>query len=126
MKTFKQFYSEAYQINEFQIGNPLQNPLVKKVTQNPLVRKGTNFALRASGAVTALDPKASAGDRVVGALSAAKPYHPATLAASIAVPVALEVAKRRRAAQQARYTSLIPSGKTDVSGKPAQIRPLNR
>ena len=44
----------------------------------------------------------------------------------VAVPAALEIAKQRRAAQQARYTSLIPSGKTDVSGKPAQIKPLNR
>jgi len=38
MKTFNQFCSEAYQLNEFQIGNPLNNPMVKKVTQNPLVK----------------------------------------------------------------------------------------
>jgi len=40
MKTFNQFCTEAYQLNEFQIGNPLNNPMVKKVTSkiNPLFR----------------------------------------------------------------------------------------
>lgn len=126
MKTFQQFCEDAYQLNEFQIGNPLQNPLVKKVTQNPVVKQGVKWATRASGALTALDPKESPGSRVVGAMTAVKPFNPVTLGASVAVPAALEIAKQRRAAQQARYTSLIPSGKTDVSGKPAQIKPLNR
>lgn len=40
MKTFNQFCSEAYQLNEFQIGNPLNNPVVKKVTSkiNPVFK----------------------------------------------------------------------------------------
>lgn len=40
MKTFKQFCSEAYQLNEFRIGNPLNNPVVKKVTSkiNPVFK----------------------------------------------------------------------------------------
>ena len=124
MKTFQQFCEDAYQLNEIQ--NPLNNPLVKRVTQNPVVRQGFKWASRAGGAFTALDPKESPGSRVVGAMTTVKPFNPVTLGASVAVPAALEIAKQRRAAQQARYTSLIPSGKTDVSGKPAQIKPLNR
>lgn len=126
MKTFQQFCEQVYQLDEFQIANPLQNPLVKKVTQNPMVKQGFKWATRAGGALTALDSKESPGSRVVGAMTVVKPFNPVTLGASVAVPAALEIAKQRRAAQQARYTSLIPSGKTDVSGKPAQIKPLNR
>lgn len=39
MKTFQQFCEQAYQLNEFQIGNPLNNPIVKKVTSkiNPVI-----------------------------------------------------------------------------------------
>lgn len=40
MKTFKQFCSEACQLNEFQLRNPLNNPLVKGITSKvkPVVR----------------------------------------------------------------------------------------
>lgn len=33
MKTFNEFCAEAYQLNEFQIGNPLNNPIVNKVAR---------------------------------------------------------------------------------------------
>lgn len=39
---------------------------------------------------------------------------------------ATHLAGQRREQQRQRYTSLIPSGTTDVSGKPAQIKPLNK
>ena len=83
MKTFKQFYQEAYQLDEFKIGNPLNNPLVKKVTQNPVVRTTSrvlggalNIALnRVSGAekATTDDPNIGPIERGLGAASAITP-----------------------------------------------------
>lgn len=126
MKTFKQFYRESYQLDEFQIGNPLNNPIVKKVTQNPLVKKGAKLAARGLGVLDVVDSESKPGEKVVGALTAVRPFHPVSVASSVTVPLALNLAKQRRQAQQTRLNQLVPSGKTDVSGKPAQIKPLRR
>lgn len=130
MKTFKQFYVEAYQLNEFQLGNPLNNPLVKKVTQNPLVKGGVKLGTRALGALDVIDPKTRPGEKVVGALTAVRPFHPASMAASVAVPLALNMAQERRQAQQTRLNQLVAPQKGESgyygSGKPAQIKPLRK
>jgi len=83
MKTFNQFCIEAYQLNEFQIGNPLNNPMVKKVTQNPLVKTTGRFVggtlnvafNRALGAekLTTDDPNVGPIERGLGGISAASP-----------------------------------------------------
>jgi len=133
MKTFKQFCSEAYQLDEFQIGNPLNNPMVKKVTQNPLVKgvgKALTWGARGLGALDVVDPKTKPGEKVVGALTAVRPLHPATIATSIAVPAALNLAQQRRQAQQQRLNQLVAPQKGEPgyygSGKPAQIKPLRK
>jgi hypothetical protein len=83
MKTFREFYIDAYQLNEFRIGNPLNNPLVKKVTQNPVVRTtgrvlggALNVAFnRALGVekATTDDPNIGPIERGLGAASAITP-----------------------------------------------------
>jgi hypothetical protein len=130
MKTFQEFCEDTYQLNEFRVGNPLNNPLVKKVTQNPVVKKVAGGALRADSAATAINPKETLMNRVTGALGAVKPFSPVTigvgLGSQVLAPAAINLAKQREQARQKRLYSLVPSGKTDVSGKPAQIRPLNK
>jgi len=120
MKTFQQFCEDAYRLNEFNIGNPLNNPLVKKAG---------GFVLRGIGAVDALNPKETPVNRAAGALSVVKPFSPATmgvgLGSQVLAPAAIELAKNREKARQARLYQLVP-GKTDVSGKSAQIRPLKK
>jgi len=121
MKTFQQFCKQVYNLKEFNIG-----PLVKKATKNvgaeiagevvkkvtgnnPVINKAVNVTTSGIGLGRLLGP-ASVG------------Y---TLGTEVLAPAAVRLAQQRRQAQQARYTSLIPSG-TSVSGKPAQIKPLNR
>jgi hypothetical protein len=130
MKTFQQFCEDAYQLNEFNIGNLSNNPLVKKVTQNPVVKRVMGGAFRVDGAATAINPKETPMNRATGALNAVKPFSPVTMGAGLGSqvlgPALINLAKQREQARQKRLYSLVPSGKTDVSGKPAQIRPLNR
>ena len=120
MKTFQQFCEDAYQLNEFKIGNPLNNPLIKKAG---------GLVLRGLGAVDALNPKETPVNRTSGVLSVVKPFSPVTIAvglgSQVLAPAAIELAKQREKARQARLYQLVP-GKTDVSGKPAQIRPLKK
>jgi hypothetical protein len=122
MKTFQQFCEDACQLNEFNIksvpgkvaksaGAEIAGEVIKKVSgNNPVVRKAVDVATSGVGLGRFLGPAA------VG-------Y---TLGTEVLAPAAIKLAQQRRDAQQARYTSLIPSGKTDVSGKPAQIKQLNK
>jgi len=122
MKTFKQFCSEAYQLNEFDIksipgrfaksaGAEIAGEVIKKASgNNPIVSKAVDVATSGIGFGRL------AGPAVAG-------Y---TLGKEVLAPAAVKLAQQRRQAQQARLTQLVPSGRTDVSGKPAQIRPLNR
>lgn len=122
MKTFQQFCEQVYNLQEFNVGSlskkavknvgaEIAGEVVKKVTgNNPIINKAIDVATAGVGLGRLAGP-ASVG------------Y---TLGTEVAAPAAVKLAQQRRAAQQARYTSLIPSGKTDVSGKPAQIKPLNR
>jgi len=87
MKTFKQFYQEAYQLDEFQIGNPLNNPLVKKVTQNPNVQKVLKYGgsalknlTRVANVTDVFDGSKSPLERAGAAYGIAKPYSPVTYA----------------------------------------------
>lgn len=117
MKTFKQFCSEAYQLNEFinvgQVskvaGAQLGGEVIKRVAKNPIVSKLVNVGTAGVG-------MGRLGPAAVGA----------TVGSEVLAPAAIKLAQQRRQAQQARLTQLVPSGRTDVSGKPAQIRPLNR
>ena len=92
--------------------------------------------LGGSGAVSflggggdALNPKETPVNRTSGVLSVVKPFSPVTIAvglgSQVLAPAAIELAKQREKARQARLYQLVP-GKTDVSGKPAQIRPLKK
>ena len=122
MKTFQQFYEQAYQLNELDIKSSLKGAgrsfgamaageVIKKASgNNPIVRKAVDVTTSGIGLGRVAGPAA------VGA----------TLGTEVLAPAAKRLAQQRRQAQMQRYTSLIPSGKTDVSGKPAQIRPLNR
>jgi hypothetical protein len=96
MKTFKQFCKEAYQLNEFKVGNPLQNPLVKKVTQNPVVKKAGGLLLRGLSAQQALDPKETPANRLAGAMGTVAPLSPATVGASVYQPVSDFLAQKRK------------------------------
>lgn len=120
MKTFQQFCEQAYNLNELNIkaisgkigratGAEIAGEVIKKVSgNNPIIKKAVDVATSGVGLGRLAGPAA------VGV----------TLGTQVAAPAAVKLAQQRRAAQQARYTSLIPSGKTDVSGKPAQIKPL--
>ena len=122
MKTFQQFCEQAYTLNELDVksvpgkfvksfGADIAGEAIKKLTKNnPIVSKAVDVATSGVGLGRLAGPAA------VG-------Y---TLGTEVAAPAAVKLAQQRRSAQQARYTSLIPSGRTSVSGKPAQIRPLNR
>jgi hypothetical protein len=122
MKTFQQFCEQAYNLQEIDIkslpkkagrafGADIAGEVVKKVTGNkPIINKVVDVATSGVGL-----------GRVAG--PAAVGY---TIGTEVLAPAAKRLAQQRRDSQQARYTSLIPSGKTDVSGKPAQIKPLNR
>jgi hypothetical protein len=122
MKTFQQFCEQAYQLNELDIKSSLKGAgrsfgamaageVIKKASgNNPIVRKAVDVTTSGIGLGRVAGPAA------VGA----------TLGTEVLAPAAKRLAQQRRQAQMQRYTSLIPSGKTDVSGKPAQIRPLNR
>jgi len=122
MKTFQQFCEQVYNLQEFNVGSlskkavknvgaEIAGEVVKKVTgNNPVINKAVDVATAGVGLGRLAGP-ASVG------------Y---TLGNEVLAPAAVKLAQQRRQAQQARYTSLIPSGKTDVSGKPAQIKPLNR
>jgi hypothetical protein len=83
MKTFQDFCEDAYQLNEFRIGNPLNNPLLKQVTQNPLVKRGVNLGIRAFGFDTATNRSLDPATRLSGAISVVKPHSPTVLAPSI-------------------------------------------
>lgn len=117
MKTFKQFCREAYQLNELVnigkaskvAGAVLGGEAIKKVAKNPMVDKLVNVGTTAVGM----------GRFTLPAIGAA-------VGSEVLAPAAIKLAQQRRQAQQARLNQLVPSGKTDVSGKPAQIRPLNR
>ena len=122
MKTFKQFCSEAYQLNEFDIksapkslarnfGAEVAGEVIKKASgNNPIVRKAVDVATSGVGLGPVAGP-AAAG---------------IALGREVLAPAAVKLAQQRRQAQQQRLNQLVPSGRTDVSGKPAQIRPLNR
>lgn len=96
MKTFKQFCEDAYNLNEFKIENPLNNPLVKKVTQNPLAKKAGGLLLRGLSAQQALDPKETPANRVTGALGTVAPYNPATVGASLYQPFSKWASQKRK------------------------------
>lgn len=120
MKTFQQFCEQAYYLQELNVkslskgiarsfGATVAGEAIKKASgNNPLVKKAVDVATSGVGLGRLAGPAA------VG-------Y---TLGTEVLAPAAKKLAQQRRDAQQARYTSLIPSGKTDVSGKPAQIKPL--
>ena len=122
MKTFQQFCEDVYILKEFDIrslpkkvaksaGAEIAGEVIKKVSgNNPVVSKAVDVATAGVGL-----------GRLAGPVAAGY-----TLGTEVLAPAAVKLAQQRRQAQQARYTSLIPSGKTDVSGKPAQIKPLNR
>lgn len=83
MKTFKEFYQEAYQLDEFQIENPLNNPMVKKITQNPYVQYGKSALknlTRVANIPDVFDSSKSPLERVGAAYGIAKPYSPVTYA----------------------------------------------
>jgi len=113
---------EEYQLDEFNIktisgkfaksaGAEIGGEVIKKASgNNPIVRKAVDIATSGVGL-----------GRVAG--PAAVGY---TLGTEVLAPAAVKLAQQRRQAQQARLNQLVPSGRTDVSGKPAQIRPLNR
>lgn len=117
MKTFKQFCLEAYQLDEFinvgQVskvaGATLGGQAIKKVAKNPMVDKLVNIGTAGIGM----------GRFTLPAIGAA-------VGSEVLAPAAIKLAQQRRQAQQQRLNQLVPSGRTDVSGKPAQIRPLNR
>jgi hypothetical protein len=121
MKTFQQFYKDVYQLNEFDIksvpgrlgrsvGAEIAGEVIKKVSgNNPIVRKAVDVATSGIGLGRAAGPAA------IG-------Y---TLGTEVLAPAAVKLAQQRRQAQQQRLNQLVP-GTTSVSGKPAQIRPLNR
>lgn len=120
MKTFQQFCEQAYNLNELNVkaipgkigrafGADIAGEVIKKASgNNPIVRKAVDVATSGVGLGRLAGPAA------VG-------Y---TLGTEVLAPAAKKLAQQRREAQRARYTSLIPSGKTDVSGKPAQLKPL--
>lgn len=90
MKTFRQFYVEAYQLDEFQIENPLNNPLVKRVTQNPNVQKalkvskvGLKNLTRFAYATDVFDNTKNPVQRAAAAYGVVKPYSPVTYAPRI-------------------------------------------
>ena len=121
MKTFQQFCGDAYRLNEVNtksivksgvknFGAEIAGEVVKKASgNNPLVRKAVDVSTSGVGL-----------GRVAG--PAAVGY---TLGTEVLAPAAKRLAQQNRNSQQARYTSLIPSG-TSVSGKPSQIVPLKK
>lgn len=121
MKTFQQFCEKAYKLNEFNIksipgkvarafGADIAGEGIKKLSGNhPFVNKVVDVATSGVGLGRVAGPVASG----------------ITLGTEVLTPAALKLAQQRRVAQQARYTSLIPSG-TDVSGKSAKIVPLKK
>ena len=122
MKTFKEFYSEAYHLTEFNVkslpgkigravGADIAGEVIKKASgNNSIVKKAVDVATSGVGL-----------GRVAGPLALGY-----TLGTEVLTPAAIKFGQQRRQAQQARLNQLVPSGRTDVSGKPAQIRPLNR
>lgn len=121
MKTFQQFCEQAYDLREFKIGSlskgvaksvgaDVAGEVIKKASgNNPIVSKAVDVATAGVGLGRLGGPVATG----------------VTLGTQVLAPAALKLAQQRRQAQQARYTSLIPSG-TSVSGKPAQIVPLKK
>ena len=133
MKTFKQFYQEAYQLDEFKIGNPLNNPLVKKVTQNPLVKTTSrvvggalNFGFnRVLGAekLTTDDPKIGPIERGLGGISAMSMFAPGVSQTAGAahnvigsVP-ALQKVDRRIGKEHAKAYKANPQAYTQMLGR---------
>lgn len=122
MKTFQQFCEQAYNLKEFNVGSmgskfarnfgaDIAGEGIKKIFRNnPIVNKAVDVATAGVGLGRLAGPAA------VG-------Y---TLGTEVVGPALVKLAQQRRQAQRARYTSLIPSGRTDVSGKPAQIVPTNK
>lgn len=120
MKTFKEFCQEVHQLDEFinvgkasKVAGPalgvLGGEAIKKVAKNPIVDKLVNMGTAGIGM----------GRFTLPAIGAA-------VGSEVLAPAAIKLAQQRRQAQQQRLNQLVPSGRTDVSGKPAQIRPLNR
>ena len=90
MKTFQQFCENAYQLDEFRIGNPLDNPTIKRITQNPQVQRaarslntGAKWVARASYAMDVLDPKKNPLEKAVSAYGVVKPFSPTTYAPAV-------------------------------------------
>jgi len=90
MKTFQQFCEDVYQLNEFQIENPLKNPLVKRVTQNPNVQKalkvgniGLKNLTRIANTTDVFDNTKNPVERAAAAFGVVKPYNPITYAPMI-------------------------------------------
>lgn len=80
MKTFNEFCTEAYQLDENILTN---NPLTRGIVNNPVTSAVDKFAkkyqplkqiTRFMGAQDALNPKLPATDRAFGALSTVAPY----------------------------------------------------
>jgi hypothetical protein len=107
MKTFKQFCVEAYQINEFQISNPL----VKKVTQNPIVKRVGGLLTRGLYATQALDPKETPANRLSGALGTVAPYNPVTIGASAYQPFSNWAAQQRKERAKKEFSKMNPAEK---------------
>ena len=111
MKTFQQFCEQVYNLQEFDfgslskkavknVGSEIAGEVVKKVTgNNPIINKAVDVATAGVGLGRLAGPAA------VGI----------TLGTEVGVPLVKKYAQARRAAQQARYTSLIPSGNYRIS-----------
>lgn len=123
MKTFQQFCEDAYQLNEFNIkslggkitrnlGADIAGEGIKTLTKNnPIVSKAVDVATAGVGLGR------HAGPAAVGI----------TLGTEVLAPLVKKLAQQRRVAQQARYTSLIPSGNYPYgTGKSAKIVPLKK
>lgn len=106
MKTFQQFCEDAYQLNEFQIGNPLQNPLVKRVTQNPIVKRAGGLLVRGLSAQQALDPKETPANRLSGALGTVAPLSPVTIGASAYQPFSNLAAQQRKEKSEREFRKM--------------------
>jgi hypothetical protein len=121
MKTFQQFCEDSYQLNEFDstlsgrfvkaaAGEGVGEIIKRASGNNPIVGKVVDVATSGIGLGRL------AGPAVAG-------Y---TLGKEVLAPAAIKLAQQRRQAQQQRLNQLVPSGKNDVSGKPAQIIPQRR
>jgi hypothetical protein len=121
MKTFQQFCEQAYNLQELDVkslpkragkafGADIAGEVIKKISgNNPVVNKTIDVATAGVGL-----------GRLAGPVAAGY-----TLGTEVLAPAVIKLAQQRRAAADRRLNQLVPSG-TSVSGKPAQIKPLNR